>query len=187
MVVSYCRVSTTEQNVERQIAEIKKRYDVEEFFIDKMSGKNAQRPELQRMLSFVRRGDIDVISEFSRLGRNVLDLLTITQQFSEKGVELVSLKENLDTSSPSGRFFIAITAAMSALQREYILISQKEGIELAKEKGLYKGRKPITHPDFEKVVRVWRSGEITAVEAMKRLGGMKPTTFYRKVKEYENR
>jgi len=117
----------------------------------------------------------------------VLDLLTITQQFSEKGVELVSLKENLDTSSPSGRFFIAITAAMSALQREYILISQKEGIELAKEKGLYKGRKPITHPDFEKVVRVWRSGEITAVEAMKRLGGMKPTTFYRKVKEYENR
>ena len=185
MVVSYCRVSTTEQNVERQIAEIKKRYDVEEFFIDKMSGKNAQRPELQRMLSFVRRGDIVVISEFSRLGRNVLDLLTITQQFSEKGVELVSLKENLDTSSPSGRFFIAITAAMSALQREYILISQKEGIELAKEKGLYKGRKPITHPDFEKVVRVWRSGEITAVEAMKRLGGMKPTTFYRKVKEYE--
>ena len=70
MLVSYCRVSTVEQNVERQIAEIKKRYDVEEFFIDKMSGKNAQRPELQRMLSFVRKGDTVVCSEISRLGRN---------------------------------------------------------------------------------------------------------------------
>lgn len=188
MVVSYCRVSTTEQNVERQIAEIKKRYDVEEFFIDKMSGKNAQRPELQRMLSFVRRGDTVVCTEISRLGRNTTDLLSIIEQLTEKGVEFVSLKEQIDTTTPTGKFFLAVTAAMSTLQRDYILMSQREGISIAKAKGnVYLGRKPIVHPDFEKIVKVWRNGEITAVEAMRRLGGMKPTTFYRKVREYENR
>ena len=187
MLVSYCRVSTVEQNVERQIAEIKKRYDVEEFFIDKMSGKNAQRPELQRMLSFVRKGDTVVCSEISRLGRNTTDLLSIVEQLNEKGVEFVSLKEQIDTTTPTGKFFLAVSAAMSALQRDYILMLQREGIAIAKAKGLYKGRKPIVHPDFEKVVKVWRNGDITAVEAMRRLGGMKPTTFYRKVREYENR
>lgn len=187
MLVSYCRVSTVEQNVERQIAEIKKRYDVEEFFIDKMSGKNAQRPELQRMLSFVRKGDTVVCSEISRLGRNTTDLLSIVEQLNEKGVEFVSLKEQIDTTTPTGKFFLAVSAAMSALQRDYILMSQREGIEIAKANGVYKGRKPIVHPDFEKVVKIWRKGEITAVEAMKRLGNMKPTTFYRKVREHENR
>ena len=62
---------------------------------------------------------------------------------------------------------------------------QSEGIAIAKANGKYLGRKPIEHPDIENVVKVWKNGDITAVEAMKRLGGMKPTTFYRKVKEYE--
>ena len=186
MIVAYCRVSTVEQCIDRQIAEIKKRFDVEEFFIDKMSGKNRNRPELQRMMSFVRKGDTVVCTEISRFGRNTQDLLFLIEKLAEKGVEFVSLKEQIDTTTPTGKFFLTVIAAMATLQREYILMSQREGIEIAKGKGIYKGRKPIVHPDFAKVVKIWRNGEITAVEAMKRLGGMKPTTFYRKVHAYEN-
>ena len=76
---------------------------------------------------------------------------------------------------------------LSELERDYILQRQLEGIAIAKAKGLYKGRKPISHPDFNKIVSIWKNGDITAVEAMKRLGNMKPTTFYRKIKKFENK
>lgn len=80
---------------------------------------------------------------------------------------------------------LTVFAAVSELERDYILQRQSEGIAIAKTKGLYKGRKPISHPDFNKIVSIWENGEITAVQAMKRLGNMKPTTFYRKVKALE--
>lgn len=77
------------------------------------------------------------------------------------------------------------SAAVFITAREYILQRQSEGIAIAKTKGVYKGRKPIEHPDFNKIVSIWKNGNITAVEAMKRLGGMKPSTFYRKVKNFK--
>lgn len=82
---------------------------------------------------------------------------------------------------------LTVFAAVSELERDYILQRQSEGIAIAKAKGLYKGRKPISHPDFNKIVSIWKNGDITAVEAMKRLGNMKPTTFYRKIKKFENK
>lgn len=98
-----------------------------------------------------------------------------------KGVEFISKKEAIDTTIPSGKFMLTIFGAVAELEREYILQRQQEGIAIAKGQGKYKGRKPIDHPDFSKVTAAWRRGELTAAQAMRKLG-MSKATFYRKVK-----
>lgn len=155
---------------------------VEKVFIDRISGKNTDRPELKRMMGFVRQGDCVVVESISRFARNTKDLLELVERLTAKGVEFVSKKEAIDTTTPTGKFMLTIFGAVAELEREYILQRQAEGIAIAKEQGVYKGRKPIVRPEFENVVSLWRQGSITAAEAMNRLD-MKPSTFYRKVKE----
>lgn len=180
MKIGYIRVSTQEQNTARQEV-LLEQLGVKMVYIDRMSGKNTDRPELQKMLQYVRQGDIVVVESISRFARNTRDLLELVEQLTAKEVEFVSLKEAIDTSTPTGKFMLTIFGAVAELEREYILQRQREGIEIAKAQGKYAGRKPITHPDFDRVTKLWSRGEITAVEAMKRLN-MKPSTFYRKVK-----
>ena len=155
---------------------------VEQVFIDRMSGKNTNRPELKRMMSFVREGDTVIVEAISRFARNTKDLLDLVEQLSAKEVEFISKKEAIDTTTPTGKFMLTVFGAVAELEREYILQRQREGIAVAKQNGVYKGRKPIEHPKFAEIVHLWKGGDITAVEAMKRLD-MKPSTFYRKVKE----
>ena len=180
MKIGYIRVSTAEQNTIRQEVLLKE-LGVDELFIDKASGKNTDRPELKRMLTYVRQGDTVIVESISRFARNTRDLLDLIAQLTAKQVEFISKKEAIDTTTPTGRFMLTIFGAVAELEREYILQRQNEGIAIAKELGKYKGRKPICHPEFEKVVTIWKSGNITAVEAMRRLN-MKPSTFYRKVR-----
>ena len=155
---------------------------VAEIFIDRMSGKNTARPELQRMMDYVRKGDTVIVESISRFARNTRDLLELVEQLTQKGVEFISQKEAIDTSTPTGKFMLTVFAAVAELEREYILQRQREGIELAKAAGVYKGRKPIQRDNFDAIVALWRRGEITAVEAMRRLD-MKSSTFYRKVRQ----
>ena len=180
MKIGYIRISTTEQNTARQEV-LMRDLGVDQVYIDRMSGKNTDRPELKRMMSFVRNGDVVIVESISRFARNTRDLLELIEQLAVKGVEFVSKKEAIDTSTPTGKFMLTVFGAVAELEREYILQHQREGIAVAKAAGIYKGRKPIEHPEFDKVVRQWREGRFTAVEAMKRLD-MKPSTFYRKVK-----
>ncbi len=181
MKIGYIRVSTTDQNTARQevlMAEL----GVEKVFIDRISGKNTDRPELKEMMGFVRSGDTVIVESISRFARNTKDLLDLVEQLTAKGVEFVSKKEAIDTTTPTGKFMLTIFGAVAELEREYTLQRQAEGIAIAKEQGVYKGRKPIVRPEFENVVSLWRQGDITAVEAMQRLD-LKPSTFYRKVKK----
>ena len=157
---------------------------VEKVFIDRISGKNTVRPELKEMMGFVRSGDTVIVESISRFARNTKDLLELVEQLTAKGVEFVSKKEAIDTTTPTGKFMLTVFGAVAELEREYTLQRQAEGIAIAKEQGVYKGRKPIVRPEFASVVSLWRQGNISAVEAMKRLD-MKPSTFYRKVKEAE--
>lgn len=180
MKIGYIRVSTQEQNTIRQEV-MMEQLGVEELYIDKASGKNTDRPELKKMTAYVRRGDTVIVESISRFARNTRDLLNLMEQLSAKGVEFVSKKEAIDTTTPSGKFMLTIFGAVAELEREYILQRQREGIAIAKARGIYKGRKPIERPEFRQVVALWRKGNITAVEAMRRLD-MKPSTFYRKVK-----
>ena len=181
MKVGYIRISSADQNTARQEV-LMKELGVEQVYIDKMSGKNTDRPELKKMMSFVREGDTVIVESISRFARNTRDLLDLVEQLARKKVEFVSKKEAIDTTTPTGKFMLTIFGAVAELEREYILQRQREGIAIAKENGIYKGRKPIDCPELETVVGQWHRGEITAVEAMKRLN-LKPRTFYRRVKK----
>lgn len=181
MKIGYIRVSTQEQNTVRQEA-LMESLGVDEVYIDRMSGKSTDRPELKKMMEYVRHGDTVIVEAISRFARNTRDLLELVERLTSKGVEFVSKKEAIDTTTPSGKFMLTIFGAVAELEREYILQRQSEGIAIAKSQGKYKGRKPIERPNFNQVTALWRSGEITAREAMRRLD-MKPSTFYRKVKE----
>ncbi|SBV99145.1 Resolvase, N-terminal domain protein [uncultured Eubacteriales bacterium] len=179
--IGYIRVSTEEQSTLRQEA-IMGDLGVDEVYIDKASGKNTDRPELRRMLHYVRRGDTVIVESISRFARNTRDLLDLVEQLAAKEVGFVSKKEAIDTSTPTGKFMLTVFGAVAELEREYILQRQREGIEIAKrQSGKYTGRKSIQHPDFHKVITHWRGGNITATQAMRQLG-MSKATFYRKVK-----
>lgn len=187
MKVGYIRVSTEEQNTARQEI-VMEQLGVEKVFIDKCSGNNANRPKLMEMMNFVREGDTVVVSEISRFARNTKDLLNMVEELTEKGVQFESQKEKIDTTTPTGQFMLTIFAAVSQLERDYILARQREGIEAKKARGEYKGRQPIEvdKTQFEQEYKLWKSGQITATAAMTHLG-LKPNTFYRRVKEYEEK
>ena len=181
MKIGYIRVSTQEQNTIRQEV-LMKSLGVDEVYIDRMSGKNTNRPELKKMMEYVRKGDTVIVESISRFARNTRDLLELVEQLTAKGVEFVSKKEAIDTTTPTGKFMLTVFGAVAELEREYILQRQREGIAIAKEQGKYTGRKPIQTPEFEQVTAKWRSGTITAAEAMRMLH-MSKTTFYRRVKQ----
>ena len=177
----YIRVSIQEQNTIRQEV-LMEALGVDEVYIDRMSGKNTNRPELQKMMEYVRKGDTVIVESISRFARNTRDLLELVEQLTAKGVEFVSKKEAIDTTTPTGKFMLTVFGAVAELEREYILQRQREGISIAKEQGKYKGRKPIVSPEFEQVTAKWRSGAITAAEAMRTLHVSK-STFYRRIKQ----
>lgn len=180
MKIGYVRVSTEEQNTARQEIMLRE-LGVDELFVDRASGKNADRSELNRMMNFVRRGDTVIVESISRFARNTRDLLDLVERLTEKQVEFVSRKEAIDTTTPTGKFMLTVFAAVAELEREYILQRQREGIAIAKQQGKYRGRPPKVYPDFERIAARWQKGEITAVQAMKQLG-MSKTRFYERVK-----
>lgn len=186
MKVGYVRVSTVEQNTARQEF-LMEELGVEKVFLEKVSGKTQQgREQLETMLQFVREGDVVVVESISRIARNTKDLLDIVERLREKGVNFTSRKEQIDTNTPAGKFMLTVFGAMAQLEREYILDRQREGIEIARQNGKYRGRKAIAvdRGKFEEVYGRWKAGEIKGVEAMRELG-LKPSTFYRRVREYE--
>lgn len=180
MKVAYIRVSTEEQNTARQ-EEAMKAMGVERIYIEKVSGKNTDRPQLKAMMEFIREGDSVIVESYSRLARSTHDLLDLVETFTSKGVAFRSLKEDIDTSTPQGKLMLTIFAGLAQFERECLLQRQAEGIAVAKAKGKYKGRTPSPIPEnWDEVYELWKSGAITAVEAQKRTG-MKPNTFYRMV------
>ncbi len=184
MIVAYTRVSTAGQSTLRQDVLIQEHH-VEKVFTEKISGKDRNRPELRKMLDFVREGDTVMIESISRLARSTRDFLNILDELERKQVALVSLKEKIDTSTPTGRFLVSVLAALAQLEREQILIRQQEGIAAQKSAGIYTGGRPrveINQKLFNSVVSCWKSGEISAVQAMNKLS-VKKSTFYRLVKQ----
>lgn len=186
MKVGYVRVSTLEQNPARQI-EIMKSFGVEKTYSDKISGKDTNRPQFNEMLSFLREGDVLYVESFSRLSRSTKDLLSTVAVLTQRGVNLVSDKEKVDTTTPQGRFMLTVFAALSELERDNILERQREGIEIAKTEGKYKGRKPIPVSDkFFTVAKLWAAGKIALKQAIEE-SEMSSSTFFRKCKQYEIR
>lgn len=185
--IGYIRVSTREQNLDRQ-REIMKKYQVEKIFEEKVSGKDTNREQLQAMLSYVREGDILYIESYSRLARSTRDLITIVEELKQKKVDLVSEKENIDTSTATGKFMFTIFSALAEFERETILQRQREGIAIAKEQGKYKGRQPIKYDkkQFLKVYEDVQAERITSVRAMQLLN-LKKSTYYKIIREMKKK
>ena len=187
MKVGYVRVSTEEQNTIRQEV-LMQELGVEKIYIDKISGKNANRRQFQDMMNFVREGDVVIVESYSRLARSTRDLLDIVDTLTNKGVEFISKKESIDTTTAAGRLMLTIFAGLYQFERECMLERQAEGIAEAKKAGKYKGRKPleVDQIKFKALYPEWKAGKMTAVSMQKSLGITAPT-FYRRVKEYEGR
>lgn len=175
MRIAYVRVSTAEQNEERQIEALKK-YDIEKWFTEKISGKNMERPKLQEMIEFAREGDTIYIHDWSRLARSTKDLLNIISALEKKGVYLISNKEKfLDTKDPNGKMFLVIMSAINEFERTNMLERQREGIEIAKRKGKYKGRKRKDLDNIKELYEQWYSREKTKSEISKEYNISRPT------------
>ena len=176
MRVAYVRVSTVEQNEARQLEALKK-HDIEKWYIEKVSGKDTNRPKLQEMLDFVREGDTVYIHDFSRLARSTKDLLEILEELTAKGVNLVSNKENLDTSTATGKLMLTVIAAINEFERQNLLERQKEGIEIAKKEGKFKGGqvKQIDDAAFNAAYEKYKNREINKTQFAAALKVSRPT------------
>lgn len=183
MKVGYVRISTKEQNTARQDV-LMEELGVEKIYTDKVSGKNMERPELHKMMDFVREGDVVIVESFSRFARNTRDLLDLTATLTEKGVQFVSKKECIDTSTPAGKFMLTIFAALAEFERENLLERQAEGIAVAKAEGRMNGRPQKAVDTFESVYLDCKAGKISASAGARKLG-ISRSTWYRKARKYE--
>jgi DNA invertase Pin-like site-specific DNA recombinase len=181
----YIRVSTLEQHLDRQIIALTERgIAPENIFTDKQSGKDTARPGLKKLLATVKSGDTVIVESFSRFSRNTRDLLDLVEKLTAKGVEFVSLKENIDTSVPAGKFMLTVFAALYEFERETTLQRQKEGIAAARLRGVVFGRPIKKSPEnFGGIVKLWESGKLPIAEVLARTG-LKQATFYRRLREY---
>lgn len=187
MNIAYVRVSAADQNEARQIEALESK-NIDKWYTEKVSGKDMNRPKLMEMLDFAREGDTVYVHDFSRLARSTEDLLDIVKQLQSRGVHLVSNKESLDTSTPTGKLMLTMIAAINEFERTNSKERQREGVAVAKASGKYKGRKPIEidKAAFEAAYGEVVRGERTARYAMKKLG-LKPNTFYKAAKELNER
>ena len=181
--IAYVRVSTIDQNEGRQRAALQP-YSIDKWFIETISGKNADRPKLQEMLEYVREDDTVYVEEFSRLGRSTADLLATVKAIEDAGAKFKSLKENFDTATPAGRLQMTMMAAIAEFERAMILERQREGIAIAKREGKYKGRKAVSVPDIGIYYDKYMSRRGTKTSIAQELG-ISRTTLDKLFKQYE--
>ena len=174
MILGYVRVSTVEQNESRQMVTMEK-YNVEKIFQEKVSAKDTNRPQLQELLDYAREGDTIIIHDFSRLARSTKDLLEIVELLEGKGITLISAKENIDTSTPTGKLMLTMIGAINEFERTNMLERQREGIAIAKAEGKYKGRKEVKIDNFEEYYNKYKNREINKTQLAKELGVSRPT------------
>lgn len=176
MKVAYIRVSTIEQNEARQLEAMKDK-EIEKYFTEKISAKDTNRPQLKEMLDFVRSGDEVYIHDFSRLARSTRDLLDIVEKLNQKGVTLKSNKENLDTSTPTGKLMLTMIGAINEFERQNLLERQREGTAIAKKEGKFKGGqvKRIDENVFNKEYEKYKTRAINKVQFAKALNISRPT------------
>lgn len=176
MNVAYIRVSTVEQNESRQIEALEKR-NIEKWFTEKVSGKDTNRPQLRAMLDYVREGDTIYVHDFSRLARSTKDLLSIIEKMKAKDVHIVSNKENIDSSTPTGKLMLTMIGAIAEFERQNMLERQAEGIAIAKREGKFKGGqvKKIDEKMWNQYYNQYMQRELTKVDFAKLLNISRPT------------
>jgi len=174
MNIAYVRVSTIEQNEARQVEGLQK-HNIDKWFVEKVSAKDTNRPQLKAMLEYAREGDTIYIHDFSRLARSTKDLLDIVEKLKAKGIHFVSNKENIDTSTPTGKLMLTMIGAINEFERQNLLERQREGIAIAKREGKFKGRKEVQINDFDRHYKRYMNREVSKIQLAKELNITRPT------------
>lgn len=179
MIYGYARVSTAEQCLDRQIDALKN-YKVDKIFCEKISGTKKNRPELDKLLSEISSGDTIVIESLSRLGRSVKNLAELMEYFNENNIRLVSLKETIDTTSPTGRLLFAIISSLSQFERDVLAERTAEGLRAARERGRVGGRPKTSTEKINKAIALYKTKEYSITEITE-LTGVSKSTLYRAI------
>ena len=173
----YARVSTTKQILDRQLDMLSK-YGVDTIYSEKMTGTRKDRPELQKMLTDIDKGDTVVVESLSRLGRSTKNLIELMELFNDKGVNLVSLKENIDTTTPTGKLLFTLISAISQFERDCLAERTKEGLAAARARGRKGGRPKKLSSTIEKAIKLYNTKEYSIAE-INELTGVSRSTLYR--------
>ncbi|MCQ6281058.1 recombinase family protein [Bacillus sp. EB600] len=181
MIFGYARVSTQDQNLEIQLDAFSK-YGVDEIFQEKMSGAKKDRPQLEKMIDKLRKGDKVVVYKLDRISRSTKHLIELSELFAEKEVDFVSIQDQIDTSTSMGRFFFRTMASISELERDIIRDRTKAGLESARARGRVGGRPKADKKDVEKALKLYDSQTMT-VDEIAEMTGVSRATLYRAVKE----
>lgn len=189
MKFGYARVSTDTQSLDRQLDALSK-YGVNDILQEKMTGTKRSRPELDRLIDKMRDGDTVVIESLSRLGRSTKDLLAMVELFNERGVILVSLKENIDISTPTGKLLVTVLSALCQFERDLTVQRTNEGLTAARARGRKGGRPPADKKAIEKALKLHDSKAVSVSEICQ-VCNISQGTLYkaineRKEKEIEN-
>ena len=176
-VFGYARVSTEQQNLDRQIDMLKK-YGVDHIYNEKMTGTKRNRPELEKLLERLTEGDTVVVESLSRLGRSTKDLIWLMETFNCRGVNLVSLKESIDTTSSTGKLLFTLMSALAQFERDVLADRTKEGLAAARARGRKGGRPAIDGDALKKAIKLYKSKAYTVAEITE-MTGIKKTTLYK--------
>ena len=180
-VFGYARVSTEQQSLDRQLDMLEK-YGVDKIYNEKMTGTKRNRPELDKLLERLTEGDTVVVESLSRLVRSTKDLIQLMELFNSKGVNLVSLKESIDTTSSTGKLLFTLMSALAQFERDVIADRTREGLASARARGRKGGRPPIDGDKIRKAVKLYRSGEYS-VKEITELTGVRKSTLYKNLRK----
>lgn len=173
-------MSTLGQNLQRQLDALG---DCDRLFSEHFTGTKKDRPEFNKLLEVLRPGDTVKVESLSRLGRSMKDLIEIIDYFQENNINLISLKENIDLSTPVGRLCLNILASLSEFERETIVLRTMEGIKSAKLNGNKKFGRPKKDPrNINQAIRMYQA-KSHSLKEIKDLTGVPPTTLYRYLSE----
>ena len=175
----YARVSTGTQNLDRQLDALEK-YGVDKIYNEKMTGTKRDRPELEKMLERMTEGDTVVIESLSRLGRSTKDLIELVELFEKRGVHLVSLKEQIDTTTSTGKLLFTLMSAIAQFERDVIADRTREGLKAARARGHFGGRPRFDDEKVRQAIKLYNTKEYSLKE-IEELTGVKKGTLYRRL------
>lgn len=179
MIIGYARVSKDDQNLGRQIDQLKN-FGAEKIIQEKYTGTKRNRPGIEQLLQTIRKGDIVVVESISRLGRNTLDILNLIQELDQKQIQFVSLKENMNTSTPTGKAMLQMMSVIAELERNLLADRVREGIEASKKRGVAIGRPKVPQEKLDIAVRMYKSGDYSVKEIIE-TNQISTGTFYHEI------
>ena len=179
-VFGYARVSTEQQNLDRQLDMLQK-YGVDFIYNEKMTGTKRNRPELEKLLERLTEGDTVVVESLSRLGRSTKDLIWLMETFNAKGVNLISLKESIDTTTSTGKLLFTLMSAIAQFERDVIADRTREGLNSARARGRKSGRPRTDSEKLRKAIKLYNTRQYSLAE-IEDMTGVKRSTLYRGIR-----